>query len=172
MASFASSVKYTYKVLFRFVWLWLTFMTLHGSTSSAAQIPSTGLHSFLSSWLAAGRRPYATADLTVNGLVGRLGSRLVVGARNRTYPIPIPCSESIPEPIPCGRTIKCQTSLLLRCGITNRCLVIGISASSTPYTRRETGWTATTTGVLRCWIPPIKYSPWSFRTALSRTSKR
>ena len=25
---------------------------------------------------------------------------VVVGARNRTYPIPIPCSESIPEPIP------------------------------------------------------------------------
>ena len=25
---------------------------------------------------------------------------LVVGARNRTYPIPIPCSESISEPIP------------------------------------------------------------------------
>ena len=25
---------------------------------------------------------------------------VVVGARNRTYPIPIPCSELVPEPIP------------------------------------------------------------------------
>ena len=36
---------------------------------------------------------------------------LVVGARNRSYPFPIPCSESIPEPIPRSKTINCAEDL-------------------------------------------------------------
>ena len=36
---------------------------------------------------------------------------VVVGARNRTYPIPIPCSESIPEPIPMLESIPTPESI-------------------------------------------------------------
>ena len=34
------------------------------------------------------------------------GFKVVLGARNRTYPNPIPCSESIPDPIPIHDSIS------------------------------------------------------------------